>query len=66
MVFIAEKNRGKKNKWGGGEKNRLSDHKLNITNGFIDGFRHVNNFVCKNNTSSYFLVSFFSFILFSL
>jgi len=42
------------------EKVCSSGHKLNIKDGFIDGFKFIGNFICKNDTSSYFLAFFYS------
>jgi hypothetical protein len=59
-AFVAEKNRG------GGRKNERKlereeshslGHKLNITG----RFKSINNFVCKNNTSSYLTAFYFYF-----
>jgi len=35
VLFVVDKNKGKKIRWGGGH---LSSHKLNITDEFTDGF----------------------------
>jgi len=58
-LFAARKNGGRRNGEGGErEESHLSGHKL-ITNEFIDEFKFIDNFVYKNNTSLYFLTSFF-------
>jgi len=36
VLFVVDKNKGKKIRWGGG--GHLSSHKLNITDEFTDGF----------------------------
>jgi hypothetical protein len=39
MMFVVEKNRWRsRNEGGGREEGRLSNHKLNITDGFTDEF----------------------------
>ena len=37
-------------------------HKLNIINEFTDEFKSIDNSVCKNNKSSYFLAFFYFFV----
>jgi len=64
VSFVAEKNKGRKRNGRGREEGYSSSHKLNITNGFTDGYKFISNFVCKNDTSSYFLL--FSYLLFPL
>jgi hypothetical protein len=38
VLFFAEKNRGRRGNRGGKEDGLLTGHKLNIIDGFIDGF----------------------------
>jgi hypothetical protein len=38
IMFIVEKNRGRRRNIGGREEGCLSNHKLNITDGFTDEF----------------------------
>ena len=52
VVSVAEINEGKRKNRGGRKEGRTSGHKLNITNGFTDGFKSIGNSVYKNNTSS--------------
>jgi hypothetical protein len=62
VLFVAKKNRGRRRNERRREEGRSSSHELNITNGFTDRFKSFNNFVCKNNTPSYFLVFFYLYI----
>jgi len=69
VLFVAKKNRGRRRNERRREESRSSGHKLNIINGFTDRFKSFDNFVCKNNTSSYFLVFFiyyFFIVIFSV
>jgi hypothetical protein len=61
VLFVAKKNRGRRRNERRREEGRSSSHELNITNGFTDGFKSFNNFVCKNNTPSYFLFFFINY-----
>jgi len=38
VLFVAEKNKGRRGNRGGKEEGLLGDHKLNIIDGFIDRF----------------------------
>jgi hypothetical protein len=60
VLFVAEKNKARNGNEREREEGRSLGHKLNITDGITDEFKHVGNFVCKNDMPSYFLV----FILF--
>ena len=61
LLFVAEKNRERKNERERKEGRYLC-HKLNITDRFVNGFKSFfDNFVCKNNTSSYLLAFFYYF-----
>ena len=47
VLFVAEKNGGRRRNEGVREEGRLSGHKLNNT----DGFKSIDNSVCKNDMS---------------
>jgi hypothetical protein len=68
VLFFAKKNRGRRKNERRREESRSSGHKLNIINGFTDRFKSFDNFVCKNNMSSYFLVFFYYYftVIFSV
>jgi hypothetical protein len=58
-VFV-EKNGGIRRNGGERDEGCLSGHKLNIIDRFTDEFKSINNSICKNDMSSYFL-SFYHF-----
>jgi len=61
VLFIAQKNWGGRRNGGGREEGRLSDHKLNITNEFTDGFKYVSNLSLKT-TWIYFFFFHYNFL----
>jgi hypothetical protein len=67
VLFIVKKKGRRRRDRGGREEGRSLGHILNITNEFTNKFHQlvnsIDNYVCKNDTSSNFLV-FFLFLLF--
>ena len=47
VLFVAQKNWGRKRNGGGREEGPSLDHKLNITNEFTDRFKYVGNLSVK-------------------
>jgi len=65
VLFVVEKNRGRRRNERGGEKGCSLGHKLNITDSFTGGINlFLINSVYKNDMSSYILAFFFSILSF--